>query len=153
MSELLPRERLNLSTLLDRMAENYRPDFEDGGRSLHLVPAQDMEVEGDRRLLNQALANLLDNALRHTPPGTGVTISGERTKEGVKVTVADDGPGVPVQQRARLFDRFARAEAARSTPGHGLGLAMVRAIALAHGGDARILDDRNGFTVEIRIRG
>jgi signal transduction histidine kinase len=153
MSERLPREHLDLSTLLERMAESYRPDFEDSGRSLHLVLAQEMQAEGDRRLLDQALANLLDNALRHTPVGTDVTISGERVTDGVKVTVADDGPGVPVQHRARLFDRFARAESARSTPGHGLGLAMVRAIALAHGGDARILDDRHGFAVEIRIRG
>lgn len=153
MSERLPRERLDLSTLLEKIAESYRPDFEDSGRSLHVVLAQGMEVEGERRLLNQALANLLDNALRHTPPGTAVTISGEQVKEGAKVTVADDGPGVPVQQRVRLFDRFARAEAARSTPGHGLGLAMVRAIAVAHGGDARILDDRNGFAVEIKFRG
>ncbi len=153
MSERLPRERLDLSTVLERMAESYRPDFEDSGRSLHLVLMQDMQVAGDQRLLNQALANLLDNALRHTPAGTNVTISGERVKDGVKVTVADDGPGGPAQHRARLFDRFARAESARSTPGHGLGLAMVRAIALAHGGDARILDDRHGFAVEIRIRG
>lgn len=151
MSDRLPRERFDLSALLDQMVETYRPDFDDGGRSLHLVAPPGVEVVGDRRLISQALTNLLDNCLRHTPPGTAVTVSVRDRGGLVRVTVADDGPGVPAAERPRLFDRFARAELARSTAGHGLGLSMVRAIAQAHGGDARIADDLRGFAVEIGI--
>lgn len=151
MSDRLPKERFDLSILIDQMVETYRPDFDDGGRSLHLVAPSGMEIVGDRRLISQALTNLLDNCLRHTPTGTAVTVS-VRDGEGlVRITVADDGPGAPAAERPRLFDRFARAEFARSTAGHGLGLSMVRAIAQAHGGDARILDDWRGFAVEIGI--
>lgn len=151
MSDRLPRERVDLSAVLDQIVETYRPDFDDGGRSLRLVAPPDIAVAGDRRLISQALTNLLDNCLRHTPPGTAVMVS-LRRKDGIAaITVGDDGPGVCVTERPRLFDRFARAERARSTAGHGLGLSMVRAIAQAHGGDARILEAAAGFTVEFEI--
>lgn len=153
MPDRLPREPIDLSGLIEQMAETYRPDFEDSGRSLHVVAADGIRIEGERRLVSQALANLLDNGLRHTPPGTSVTLSAERVKDDVRVIVADDGPGVLASERDRLFHRFARGESARSTTGHGLGLAMVRAIAQAHSGDAVILDDLHGFAVEFRIRG
>lgn len=150
MAERLPRQEVDLSALLDQMVETYRPDMEANGHHLHRVIEPGLNVRGDPRLLNQALANLLDNCLRHTPAGTKVTLSLERSGGSTILTVADDGPGIPPAEADRLFQRFARAEEARSTPGHGLGLALVAAIATAHGGQAT-LDGGDGFRIRITL--
>ncbi len=142
---------IDLSSLLDDMAETYRPDFEAAGHHLAIDVAPGLYVEGDRRLLAQALSNLLENTLRHTPPGTTATLSARTTRDAIEVTLKDDGPGVSPADAKRLFQRFARAEASRTTAGHGLGLAMVRAIAVGHGGDAVSSSDRSGFGVTIRF--
>lgn len=150
MAERLPRQDVDLSTLLDQMAETYRPDMETSGHHLHRAIEPGLMVRGDPRLLSQAIANLLDNSLRHTPAGTTVTLSLTRSGGSVQLIVADDGPGVPIADAGRLFQRFARGEQARSTPGHGLGLALVAAIAAAHGGQA-MLDDGAGFRIRISL--
>lgn len=150
MAERLPRQRLNLSDLMQAMAETYLPDIEVSGHSLHSDIKAGLTVEGDRRLLNQAIANLLDNALRHTPPGTGVTLFGRQNGEHVEIGVADDAQGPVPADPSTLFRRFTRSEEARSTEGHGLGLALVAAVAAAHGGSAQILTD-HGFTVQLRL--
>ena len=93
-----------------------------------------LPLVGDRDLLGQAVANLLDNALKFTPDGGTVTLSA-RTEPGlVEIAVADDGPGMPEADRQRAGERFFRADAARTTPGSGLGLSLVRAVAALHGG-------------------
>jgi signal transduction histidine kinase len=150
MNERLPRQRLDLTALLEKMAESYRPDFEDSGHILQCWIAPDLSVQGDHRLLSQVVANLLDNGLSHTPPGTTVELYARPTAGGVSVVVGDDGPGASQADRERLFNRFARGEQARSTAGHGLGLSMVKAIAEAHGGSVSILDVP-GFAVELRL--
>jgi signal transduction histidine kinase len=150
MNERLPRQRLDLTALLEKMAESYKPDFEDSGHILQSEIAPDLTVQGDHRLLSQIVANLLDNSLSHTPPGTTVKLYACSTSGGVLVVVADDGPGASHMDRERLFNRFARGEQARSTAGHGLGLSMVKAIAEAHGGAVSILEGE-GFTVELRL--
>ncbi|MFK4872512.1 ATP-binding protein [Novosphingobium sp. ZW T3_23] len=150
MNERLPRQRLDLTALLEKMAESYAPDFEDSGRILNCSIAPDLWVEGDHRLLSQVMANLLDNGLSHTPPGTTLALRAGPSSGGIAIVVGDDGPGVPPMDRDRLFNRFARAEQARSTAGHGLGLSMVKAIAEAHGGNVSILDEP-GFVVELHL--
>lgn len=96
-------------------------------------------VEGDQNSLQRAARNLVENAVRHTPPGTKVTIRTERSRDSIKLVVSDDGPGLPRGQEEKVFERFARADGSADTTrseGTGLGLAIVRAVAEAHGGSA-----------------
>ncbi len=142
---------IDLAALLDDMAETYRPDFEATGHHLATDVAPGLRIEGDRRLLAQALSNLLENTLRHTPAGTTATLSARTTRDAIEVTLKDDGPGVSHADAERLFQRFARAETSRTTDGHGLGLALVRAIAVGHGGNAFLSESGGGFGVIIRL--
>ncbi|MDV5825530.1 MULTISPECIES: sensor histidine kinase [Sphingomonadales] len=142
---------VDLSALLDEMVDTYRPDFEAADRRLVAAISTGLQVRGDRRLLAQAVSNLLENALRHTPAGTTATLSASGSGEAIDVELADDGPGVPSHEADRLFQRFARAEASRTTAGHGLGLALVRAVAVGHGGDAILSRSTGGFAVSLRL--
>ena len=151
LSDRLARSSVDMSGLLERMSESYRPDIEDSGRILQVSIAAGLEVEGDHRLISQAIANLLDNSLRHTPRGTVIGLSAARSAAGIEIAVVDDGPGVDEGMGSRLFERFARSEQSRSTPGHGLGLSLVRAIARAHGGQAELRHRQPGFGVTLRF--
>jgi signal transduction histidine kinase len=102
-----------------------------------------LRVRGERHLLSQAIANLLDNALKYTSSG-GVSLTVRAEGEWARVEVADTGPGVPADQREAVFDRFVRLEGSRSTPGNGLGLSLVRAVARMHGGSVRLEENQPG---------
>lgn len=108
-------------------------------------------VSADRVQVRQAVDNLLSNAGRHTPPGTSVRITVERQGDGVAITVADDGPGFGDLTSEAAFDRFARADASRTrdTGGSGLGLSIVRGIAVAHGGRADASPSKVGVSVRL----
>ncbi len=112
------------------------------------LPDEPVVTVGDGPRLHQVLTNLLTNARRHTPPGTRVTVSVSREPTGVRLRVADDGPGIPEELRARVFERFTRADSSRTrdSGGAGLGLALVQAIVAAHGGLAYV-ESRPGSTV------
>lgn len=142
---------VDLSALLEEMADTYRPDFEAGERHLATSISAGLHTRGDRRLLAQALSNLLENALRHTPAGTRVALAANGAADAIEVAIEDDGPGVPPADAKRLFQRFARAEVSRTTEGHGLGLALVRAIAGRHGGEAVISRSEDGFGITLRL--
>ncbi len=144
----IDRKPVPLDDLVTELAETYQPAFAESGHRLETLIEQDITLDGDRRLLQQLFTNLLDNALRHTPTGTLVTVSLSRDNDKIRLTVADNGPGVTAESAGRLFQRFVRAEASRSGSGHGLGLAMVSAIAAAHDGEAAIQLDC-GFTLNI----
>jgi signal transduction histidine kinase len=113
------------------------------GRSV--LPPNLPLVCADADRLTEVLLNLLDNALRHAPPGGQIEISGEVDGPFVRVSVADNGPGIGPEDRVHVFDRFYRADKSRSssTGGSGLGLAIVRALVEAHGGTIRV-DERPG---------
>jgi signal transduction histidine kinase len=138
-----------LSDLVEGIVDTYRPDMEAGGHILVASVTPDITLIGDRRLLQQLLTNLLDNALTHTPIGTTVRVTLERRADSVQLQVADDGPGVR-SEVSKLFERFTRDERSRTTAGHGLGLALVSAIATAHHGCARIKSPP-GFGVTIEL--
>ena len=150
MAERLPRHALDLSLLVDQMAESYRPAMEDSGRTLRCEVQPGLTLDGDARLLNQAMANLLDNALRHTQAGAIVKLAAARDAEAIRICVSDNGPGVASAEVDRLFQRFARSERSRSTPGHGLGLSLVAAVAKAHGGSVAV-STRDGFQVVLSL--
>lgn len=143
-------QTVDLSAVVTDVAEVFRPALEGSGLQLVTSIAPDLTVSGDRRLLQQMLTNLLDNAAQHTPAGTTVCITLESTRDVTSLAVTDDGPGVSEKQAPELFNRFARGDRSRSTPGHGLGLAMVAAIVSAHSGKATIAP-RPGFGVHISL--
>jgi heavy metal sensor kinase len=128
----LRRERISASRLLSDVAGRFRQEAGKNGRTIHVAAAADLKLVGDRVRLDQALGNLVENALRH---GSGVISLGAAETDGAfELHVADDGPGFPPEFLGRAFERFARADEARSGDGTGLGLAIVQAIARAHGG-------------------
>lgn len=149
MAERLPRIPVDLSSLVEQMVETYRPDMEVSGHTIGSSITPNLMVAGDRRLLNQAIANVLDNVIRHTPAGTNVNVAVTQEGQAVQIIIADDGPGAD-DGAERLFQRFARSEKARSTPGHGLGLSLVRAIMHAHGGSAKI-ERAPGFSLILLV--
>jgi signal transduction histidine kinase len=138
---------LDLSALVTDLADSYQPSVEDAGGRLTRDIAPGIEIEGSRELIAQAGINLLDNALGHTPAGTDIHVSLAERDDMIVFAVSDRGPGIPAENRERVFGRFARLESSRSTPGHGLGLSLVAAIARAHGGAASLHDNEPGVTV------
>ncbi|MEZ5498821.1 MAG: HAMP domain-containing sensor histidine kinase [Steroidobacteraceae bacterium] len=142
---------LDLSALLTDLGETLRPLVEDSGHSFDVAVASDLRITGDRELLAQAIINLVENAQRHTPPGSHITLSARAIRRAVAVEVRDSGPGIPATDRERAKQRFVRLEASRSTPGHGLGLSLVSAIAQAHGGILSLADAMPGLIATLVI--
>ena len=106
----------------------------------------------NRHLLAQALANLLDNAIKYTPPGGRVRLQVERGARGPVIAVADSGPGIAEADRQRVLQRFVRLDATRSTPGNGLGLSLVDAVGKLHGAELTLSDNRPGLKVSLAFR-
>jgi hypothetical protein len=102
-------------------------------------------------LLAQALINLLDNAQSHTPEGTEIALTATASADSIILAVADNGPGVPAADRERIVQRFIRLDQSRSTPGHGLGLNLVAAIAALHGGRLRFAGNNPGLQVFLEL--
>lgn len=139
---------VDLSFLVAEVTESYAPAVADGGRTLEWSIARGVLVEGDRELLAQALVNLIENAQRHTPVGTTILV--ELIADNATILrVSDNGPGVPEPDRDRLGHRFVRLESSRTTPGYGLGLNLVAAIARLHRAQLSFGDNRPGFVVQI----
>ncbi|MGC9954166.1 MAG: HAMP domain-containing sensor histidine kinase [Rhizomicrobium sp.] len=134
--------QIDLSAVMADVAELYAPLAEEKNIALTVMPAGVLTIEGNRSLISQALANLIDNAIKYTPAEGRVTISADETPSGVDLAVADSGPGIPAADRAHVVERFVRLEASRNSPGTGLGLSLVAAVARLH--QARLtLDDNN----------
>ncbi len=142
---------IDLSAVVHTIIETYAPVAEDGGRRLSGTVAPGVTVRGDHQLLTQMLANLVENALNHTPPGTSIAMdllpAGDG--HGPRLVVADDGPGIPVGERDKVFRRFYRLDASRTTPGSGLGLSLVAAIADLHGAVVMLEDNAPGLRVTV----
>lgn len=132
---------LDLVPLLAEVAEFYGAVAESGAQAIAVELPARLDVVGDRDLLAQAVGNLLDNALKFTPPGGRVRIAARApARDRIDIIIEDSGPGLSAQDRARAGERFFRADASRGTPGSGLGLSLVRAVAHMHGGDL-VLED------------
>ena len=125
---------IDLTTLARECAERARTAYPERSWQSRIDPG--LATCGDEELLRRAIDNLLANVAAHTPPGTTATLTGARRDGTVTIEVSDDGPGVPGDQLASIFDRFYRASAPSPRPGSGLGLAIVSATAAAHHGTA-----------------
>ena len=140
---------VDLSEVIRTVGEAYSPAFEESGRSLSIGVNRNLFTIGDRGLLAQLFANLLENALRHTPVGTTVAITATRRDPFVSVEVADNGPGIPGSERDKVFRRFYRLESSRTSPGNGLGLSLVAAVTDLHGATVALSDNHPGLVVTI----
>jgi signal transduction histidine kinase len=145
--------KVDLSELIEFVATTYQPVAEDHGDRLLSQIAPGLFVSGDRGLLLQLATNLVENALRHTPPGSTIQLQLQRDGSDIIVVVADDGPGIPAEEHEKVFRRFYRREASRTTPGSGLGLALVAAVAELHGARISLRDGKPGLVVELRFPG
>ena len=131
---------LDLVPVLTDAAEIYEATAEARGQHLVTDLPQELDIVGDRDLLLQAVANLLDNAIKFTPPGGTVRLSARAAPGMAEVAVTDNGPGLSPEDRAHAGERFFRADKARATPGSGLGLSLVQAVAHLHSGEL-VLED------------
>lgn len=132
---------LDLAPLLEGLAETFQPVAEERGKSLTASVAGPLMVLGDRELITQMFANLIENAIRHTPYGARIVVQGR--PDGI--FVQDDGPGIPASMHQHVLARFARLDASRTTPGDGLGLSMVAAVAQLHGATLLLQDAGPGL--------
>ena len=142
---------VDLADLVSDLCETYQPAVVDAGRVLSCEAKGSTCVLGNRELLAQVVVNLLDNAQHHTPVGTSIMLGVERGPDWIRLSVADDGPGVAPADRSRIVHRFVRLEPSRTRPGHGLGLNLVAAIASAHGGALTIADNRPGLRAIVTL--
>jgi signal transduction histidine kinase len=144
--------RFDLSAVAATVAEVYQPEAEARGQALGTGIAPGVAMLGDAALVTQMLANLVANAVRHGREGGRVAIALHPTPAGgALLEVTDDGPGIPQAEREKVFRRFHRLDAARSTPGSGLGLALVRAVANLHGMDVTLEDAAPGLRVRVQV--
>ncbi len=153
------RETLDMAALVHDVAELYEPVAEERGIALKAQSSAPIVIHGDRQLLGQAIANLIDNALKYGTPSAGagngwapeVEVRAD-TRDGLaRIVVSDRGPGVPGPERDRVLGRFVRLEASRSEPGSGLGLSLVAAVARLHGGSLRLEDNEPGLRVVLTL--
>jgi signal transduction histidine kinase len=138
---------VDLSGLLLRLADVYGPTAEDTGHAMPFAVEPGIHVSGDADLLGQMTANLIENALCHTPPGSTIAVTLTAPPCGPSLVVADDGPGIPMADRGRVLGRFVRLDASRATFGTGLGLALVKAVADLHRIALELEDAKPGLRV------
>ncbi len=142
---------IDLGPLLADLADLYGAVAEEHGLTLLLAVPDTLAILGDRDLLQQAVANLLDNAIKFSPEGGRITLAAARLDRQVRLSVTDGGPGIPEADRPRATERFFRGETARHTPGSGLGLALVQAVALLHEGTLVLEDAHPGLRATVAL--
>ena len=146
-------EPFAMDALLADVAELYAPLADAAKIALGLAIPTGITVRGDRHLLFQCIANLIDNAIKFSPEGGRITVSAGRADDDtVQVVVADRGPGIPDALKPRVFERFYRIEAARNRPGSGLGLSLAAAIAMRHDGALVLEDNHPGLRAVLRLK-
>jgi signal transduction histidine kinase len=148
---------VDVSAVVADVAELYGPVAEDEGIVVETSIAEGVYLRANRELIGQAMVNLLENAVKYARPegeGQGRITVGLRLHQGrVLIEVADNGPGIPAEDRKRVLERFVRLEKSRSEPGSGLGLSLVDAVTRLHGGEFRIEDNAPGVRAVIDLPG
>jgi signal transduction histidine kinase len=141
---------VDLAEIAREVTELFDAAAEDKGSRLVVTGEDAVRVFGDRDLLFDALSNLIDNAIKHGRDGGHVTVAVAQRAAGNEICVADDGPGIPTQEREHVFKRFYRLERSRRTPGNGLGLSLVAAVARLH--EARVEMEDNAPGLKVRLQ-
>lgn len=144
---------VRLGDIVSTVSEAYAPVAEDRGQRLEAAVERTPPIHGDRDLLTQMVANLIENSIRHCPAGVSISVGLRQDAGSMNLYVADTGPGIPASEREKVFRRFYRLEASRTTPGSGLGLAIVKAIADLHGASVELSDNLPGLRVTVRFHG
>jgi signal transduction histidine kinase len=140
---------VNLVEIAGEVVELYDAAAEPDGTRLSVAGDREVLVTGDRDLIFDAIANLVDNAIKHGRPGGQVVVANEIVEGRPVVSIADDGPGIPADEYEHVFKRFYRLEHSRYTPGNGLGLSLVAAVARLHGARIEMLDNSPGLKVKL----
>ncbi len=154
---------LNVCALIRDVADLYEPAAEERGLSLRLACSGDVMMAGEKHLISQALANLLDNAIKYALPASkpepdegakqsDVVIGLEDKGDAVDIVISDRGPGIPKKDRERVLQRFVRLQPSRSIPGSGLGLSLVAAVARLHDGSVSLEDNDPGLRIRLRLK-
>ena len=142
---------VNLVDIAGEVVELYDAAAEQDGTSLTVAGDRELLVTGDRDLIFDAIANLVDNALKHGRAGGHVIVTNENLDGRPVISIADDGPGIPIEEREHVFKRFYRIEHSRYTSGNGLGLSLVAAVARLHEARIEMLDNAPGLKVRLRF--
>lgn len=147
-SERAAFEDVDLAAVVNDVVELYQPLAEDKQQTILRSIAPDQALSANRHLLSQALANLMDNAIKYTPEGGEITII---VTDDPVIIVADSGPGIPEENRGNVLERFVRLDDTRATPGNGLGLSLVNAVARLHGATLTLEDNQPGLKVRMKF--
>jgi signal transduction histidine kinase len=142
---------VNLAEIAGEVVELFDAAAEDKGSHLNTTGASLALVSGDRDLLFDAVANLVDNAIKHGRDAGQVTVEVTQSEDGAAISVSDDGPGIPINECQHVFKRFYRLERSRRTPGNGLGLSLVAAVARLHAANIDMLDNAPGLKFRLRF--
>jgi signal transduction histidine kinase len=142
---------VSLAPIVEGVAELYGPVAEEKNITLTAMPGNSAPIEGNRSLISQALANLVDNAIKYTPPGGRVIVRATESPSEIELSVADTGPGIPEGERGRVLERFVRLEASRNSPGTGLGLSLVAAVAQLHNATFTLTDNAPGLKAALHF--
>jgi signal transduction histidine kinase len=144
-------QSVDLSALVRDIVELYQPLAEDKGIQFTQQIRQDLRLRGNRSLLTQAIGNLLDNAIKYTPRGGTIQLNARHRHEVIEVVVSDNGLGIPADMREKVLERFVRLGTSRTTPGNGLGLSLVRAVAWLHNAKLELADAHPGLSVSLQF--
>jgi signal transduction histidine kinase len=144
-------QSVDLSALVRDIVELYQPLAEDKGVQFTQQIRQDLRLRGNRSLLTQAIGNLLDNAIKYTPRGGTIQLNARHRHEVIEVVVSDNGLGIPADMREKVLERFVRLGTSRTTPGNGLGLSLVRAVAWLHNAKLELADAHPGLSVSLQF--
>ena len=140
---------VDINSIIYDIEELYEPLIEDKGQSLSVQLAESVEIWADRDMLFQAFANLLDNAIKYTPEKGTISIRTRKSNRLWALEIADNGPGIPDDQHEKVVQRFYRLDQSRTTPGSGLGLALVFAVLKVHSMKLGFSDNKPGLKVEV----
>jgi signal transduction histidine kinase len=142
---------VDLTEITREVADLFEPTAEEAAIRLRLQESGQAPVVGDRDLLFEAIANLIDNAIKYGGNGSEVTVAVEHDRDGPLLSVRDLGPGIPLDERDHVLRRFYRLERSRHSPGNGLGLSLVAAVANLHGAHLRMADNAPGLRIELHF--
>ncbi len=150
-------EAVDCGALVRDVAELYAPVAEEAGLALDIEAGSGPVIKANRQLIGQAVANLIDNAIKYAPAGSGspslarISVQVASTPDTLEISVADHGPGIAAQNRERALKRFVRLDESRTQPGTGLGLSLVAAVARLHGGRVSLEDNQPGLRVRLEL--